>query len=41
VQIISAEIGAKNNVYQLAKSAETISYEILVKLDDGIRREVV
>lgn len=40
VRIIEKEKNSPLNIEHLAKEANTISYEILVKLDRGIRRIV-
>lgn len=41
VEIISPKPGDKNSLYALAKLADTIPYEILVKLAGTIRRQIV
>ena len=41
VEIISATPHAKNSMENLAEQSGTIVYESLVKLDRGIRREIV
>ncbi len=41
IEIISDNPRAKNSLYSLAEAAWTITYEALVKLDRGIRREIV
>ncbi len=41
IQLVSTDVTSENTIYKLAVSADTITYEILVKLDDGIRREVI
>jgi alanine racemase len=38
--VISSQKSAKNTVYDLAKNAHTIPYEVLVKLDESVRREI-
>ena len=41
VEIISDNPRAKNSMMSLAEASGTIVYETLVKLDRGIRREIV
>jgi alanine racemase len=41
VEIISDNPRAKNSMQSLAEAARIITYETLVKLDRGIRREIV
>ena len=41
LEVVSNKVNAHNSIYALAKAANTIPYEILVKLDPKIRREVV
>lgn len=41
VEIVSDNPRAKNNMQNLADAAGTIIYETLVKLDRGIRREIL
>lgn len=41
VEIISPDPKADNSIYKLAQASWTIVYEVLVKLDRGLRREVV
>lgn len=41
VEIISNDPDAKNSMAKLAEASDTIVYEALVKLDRGIRREIV
>jgi alanine racemase len=41
VEIISDNPRAKNSMTNLAEQSGTIVYETLVKLDRGIRREIV
>ncbi len=41
VQVISSEPGAPNSIEELAALSGTISYEFLVKLQPGIRRDIV
>ncbi len=41
VEIISDNPRAKNSMQNLAEASETIVYETLVKLDRGIRREIL
>jgi alanine racemase len=41
VEIVSDNPRAKNSMMNLAEQSGTIVYESLVKLDRGIRREVV
>lgn len=40
ISVISSQKSAKNSVYDLAKNAHTIPYEVLVKLDESVRREI-
>lgn len=39
VEIVTADVNAKNTMYVLAQESGTIVYETLVRLDKGIRRE--
>jgi alanine racemase len=41
VEIISDNPRAKNSMQSLAEASGTIVYETLVKLDRGIRREIL
>jgi alanine racemase len=41
IKIISPNSEDLNSVYQFAKLSETITYEILVKLAESLRRVVV
>lgn len=41
VEVISSAPRAKNSLQNLADAAETIVYEVLVKLDRGMRREIL
>ncbi|MEI7557878.1 MAG: alanine racemase C-terminal domain-containing protein [bacterium] len=41
VEIISNDSSAKNSLLRLAEVSDTIVYESLVKLDRGIRREIM
>ena len=41
VEIISDNPRAKNSMVNLAEQSSTIVYETLVKLDRGIRREIL
>ena len=41
VEIISDNPRAKNSLLHLAEQSGTIVYETLVKLDRGIRREII
>ena len=41
VEIISDTPRAKNPLVNLAEQSDTIAYETLVKLDRGIRREII
>lgn len=41
VEIISDNPRAKNSLSNLAEQSGTIVYETLVKLDRGIRREII
>ena len=41
VEIISDNPRAKNSMMNLAEQSWTIVYETLVKLDRGIRREII
>jgi alanine racemase len=40
ISVISSQKSAKNTVYDMAKAAWTIPYEVLVKLDESVRREI-
>gem|GEM_PF-2849094 len=40
VTIISDEQGVENNVYELAKRSETITYECFTRLSESVRRVV-
>ena len=41
IQVISSNPDHPNSIYALSKAANTIPYEILVKIDPKIRREVI
>ena len=41
VEIVSDNPRAKNSLYNLAEQSGTIVYEVLVKLDRGMRREII
>lgn len=41
IQLISEKKDSPNDLYKLAESSQTIVYECLVRLDKGIRREVI
>ena len=41
IEIISDNSRAKNSMANLAEQSSTIVYETLVKLDRGIRREII
>ena len=41
IEIISDNPRAKNSMMNLAEQSGTIVYETLVKLDRGIRREII
>lgn len=40
IEIVAADVNAKNTMYVLAQESWTIVYETLVRLDKGIRREI-
>ena len=41
IEIVCADVTSKNTMYVLAQESWTIVYETLVRLDKGIRREIV
>lgn len=41
ISIISNEISDCNNIYEMAKKSETITYECFTRLSESIRRVVV
>ncbi len=41
IELISCDSDAQNSLYALAKASDTIVYECLVRLDKGMRREIV
>jgi alanine racemase len=41
IQVISSNPDHPNSIFALSKAANTIPYEILVKIDPKIRREIV
>lgn len=41
IELISSEVGAENSIEAIAEKAETIPYEVLIRLEKGIRRVVV
>lgn len=41
IELISPKIGALNNIEEIAHHSETIPYEVLIRLDKGIRRIVL
>lgn len=40
IEIVTADINAKNTIYALAEASDTIVYEVLARLDKGTRREI-
>ena len=40
IELISNDINKKNSIVAIAEQANTIPYEILIRLDRGIRRIV-
>lgn len=41
IEVISQNRAQKNNVYELAKKSETIPYEVLTRISETIRREII
>lgn len=41
IELISVQKGARNSIEQIAQLAETIPYEVLIRLEKGIRRIVI
>jgi len=41
IEIISCNNKDKNTLLDLAKASETIPYECLIRLDRGMRREII
>ena len=41
IELISVQKGARNSIEAIAEKAETIPYEVLIRLEKGIRRMVI
>lgn len=41
IELISVQKGARNSIEAIAEKAETIPYEVLIRLEKGIRRVVI
>lgn len=41
IELISCDPEANNSIESIAKKGETIPYEILIRLDKGMRRVVI